>query len=157
MSHLKRSRLGPVLPAVLLLSNAGILTSACEGPARSAAALCSVFDTQGVAQHNKYQRDANKASAGPLPTLVDAVLVPQQFASLMGNMAAVAPTPIESDLSTLNTYFKEVAATEPGAITDPLKTLASSVVRSIQVCGSFERVNKYLLRNCSLPGMPTTP
>jgi hypothetical protein len=155
-SHVARPRARRVMPVLLSLTIAGLSMAACGGTTRSANAVCHVFDTQGVALHNKYQSDANEASTDPLPAIVDAVLVPQQFATLMDNMAAVAPAPIDGDLVSLNSYFKQLAANEPGAIADPLKTLAANTVRSIQVYGSFNRVNQYILANCALPATSTT-
>jgi hypothetical protein len=47
-------------------------------------------------------------------------------------------------------------ASEPGAITDPLKALGESVFRSIEIRGSFSRADNYLSSNCQLAGSPST-
>jgi len=77
------------------------------------------------------------------------ILVPQQFADLMNQMAAVAPEPIEGDFSSLAQYFAALAKSEPGSVTDPVGTLGANLVRSIQVIEPYSRVNSYLADNCS--------
>jgi hypothetical protein len=132
--------------AALLCSSPGLAAS-CGGQAGSAAAI----DTKGVALHPQYQRDANSADSGdPLPTIVDIIRIPQQSSSLMSQMAAVAPMPIENDFNTLTQSFQTIAKNEPGDVTNPLKSLSGSVIQSIQVAGPFGRVNSYISSNCSV-------
>jgi hypothetical protein len=109
-----------------------------------------VFSTKGVALHNRYKDDANEASNGePLPSLIDIVTLPGDFATLMQEFAAVAPNPIETDFASLAQYFQKLSQSEAGGITDPLRTLGVDVIRSIAVTGAYERVNSYLSANCS--------
>lgn len=134
-----------------------VTTSACGGQTRSAAAVCHVLATKGVALRDRYENDAASVATDPLPTLVDLVLVPQQFSDLMNEMAAVAPMPIESDFTSLAQYFQAISKSEPGSVSDPLGTLGANVIRSIRVAEPYSRVNSYLTDNCFTHGSTTTP
>jgi hypothetical protein len=118
-------------------------------PNRSVAAVCHVWQTQAVALHNQYARDA---AGEPLLSVIDLIRAPDDLANLMDNMAAVAPTNIEPDFAALATTFHQVSASEGQAFTDPLGAALGNFVSVIAISGSYQRVNYYIWTNCSGPG-----
>ena len=129
---------------VLAVISFGSLGGGC-GATRSATAVCKVWDTQSATLLAKYKNDATHSAAGSLEDLVTA---PSAAAGLMGNMAVVAPTPIESDLAALQSAFQRVAASNGDAVDSPMQALAKNVVTAVEVSGSVSRVDSYISANC---------
>lgn len=137
------NRLAFLLAAVVAVSAVGF-AAGC-GDTRSAAAVCNVWITQTAALHAKYQNDATHR---PVTAIEDIVSAPSDIAGLMGNMAAVAPTPIEGDLSTLQNAFKRIASSEGDGVFNPGQAIAKNVVTAVQAAGPVERVDSYVSTNC---------
>jgi hypothetical protein len=139
---------------------AGVLGSclflaACGGSGRSLTAVCKVWDTEGLALHEKFE-NANKSSgsqgaAGVLAALVSVIGAPNELARLMNQMAAVAPPNVQPDFEAVGTAFRKLSESESKAFTDPLGALGGSLVESLSVSGSFSRVNVFLGTNCGIP------
>jgi hypothetical protein len=141
---------------VAIVVAAGSVIAACGGVARSAAAVCNVFETQVGVIRQQFRKDAVKAPSDPLPVLKDAVTAPQEFATLMANMAAVAPAPIESDFESLAHYFKLLQASEPGVVVNPLRSFAGDAARTVEASSALRGVDDFLSSNCSSSGTTTT-
>jgi hypothetical protein len=136
---------------------AASLVSACGGSSRSAAAVCKVWDTQGLALHNKFvaldRAQASGGASGMLSSLVGLLGAPNDLATLMSQMAAVAPSSSEPDFTALAASFTKLSNAESQAVTDPLGALGSSLLSAVAVNGSFDRVNRFLSVNCGIPGV----
>lgn len=127
----------------------------CGDSGRSTAAVCKVWDTEGLALHEKFE-SANRNSRGHgatgiLTALVSIIGAPNELARLMSQMSAVAPMSVQPDFEAVGTAFKKLSESESKAITDPLGALGSSLVESLSVSGSFARVNGFLVANCGIP------
>jgi hypothetical protein len=138
-----------------LALGACLFLAACGGSSRSVAAVCNVWDTEGLALHEKFE-SANKSArgegaAGVLSALVSVIGAPNELARLMSQMAAVAPTSAEPDFEAVGTAFKKLSESEGKAFTDPLGALGGSLMESLAVSGSFTRVNGFLATNCGIP------
>jgi hypothetical protein len=149
----RRSRL--VLIAATLTSC--VLFLGCgSGSTRSVAAVCHVWDTQGLALHEKYEAADKAAKAdgakGILSVLASAIGAPNELAHLMTQMADVAPPESQSDFETVASAFKKLSDSEGKAITDPLGAIAGDLVEPAATSGSFERVDSFLATNCGIPG-----
>jgi hypothetical protein len=131
---------------VVVLLLAGVVLASCSGSNRSAAAVCHVWDTQAVPLHNRYQSDATGKFS--LQELADLIAVPQTLANLMGNLAAVAPEPIETDFSELQHAFQNEVNNAGQAVTNPIGALSSGLVSGLESLGPYDRVNSYLSNNC---------
>lgn len=144
-----------------LVAAAGAVIAACGGQAGSvppsAAAVCHVWDTDGLALHNEYQGEDNAYQGDPndtnnLLSMVGSLLTfPTQIATLMTRMANVAPSPIKGDLQNLATIFNQESANEAKAITDPLGAIGSGVLGALEGSGSVTRVDQFLAAHCASP------
>lgn len=144
-------RIGAGLLALLLCA----ALESCGGPSRSVAAVCKVWDTEGLALHDKYVRageGAKRSTAGALGALISLIGAPSDLARLMRQMGQVAPSEVAPDFEAMADSLKKVSETEGDAITNPFGALAKNLVGSIAVAGSVERVNSFLGRNCGIPG-----
>lgn len=151
---MRSRRRSPPALAVLAL---GICASfcGCGESTRSVAAVCHVWDTQGLALHEKYEA-VNKAektsgAAGVLSVLASAIGAPNELAHLMTAMANVAPPESQPDFETVAAAFKKLSESEGKAITDPLGAIAGDLVESAATSGSYERVDSFLATNCGIP------
>jgi hypothetical protein len=127
----------------------------CGGSTRSVAAVCHVWDTQGLALHEKYEAvgKAEKTSGarGVLSVLASAIGAPNELAHLMTQMANVAPPESQPDFESVASGLKKIAESEGKAITDPLGAFAGNLVESASIAGSYTRVNTFILKNCGIP------
>jgi hypothetical protein len=127
----------------------------CGGPGRSTAAVCHVWDTQGLALHEKYEAAANAeksgGAAGVISVLASAIGAPNELAHLMTQMAEVAPPESQSDFESLSSGLKKMSESEGKAVTDPLGAIAGNLVESAAIAGSYARVNAFILKNCGIP------
>jgi len=150
-----RAGLRPVILGAFV-ALAGLALSGCGGSSRSVAAVCHVWDTQGLALHDKYTRDGQAAQGAgltaALPPLADLIRAPNDLATLMTQMGDVAPEPIAPDFETIASSLHKLSDSEGSSISDPLGTLASNVVNGLAVNGSYERVDQFLAANCGIPG-----
>jgi hypothetical protein len=119
--------------------------------------VCQVWDKQGLALHNQFvqldQSESSGGAAGMLAALVGLLGAPNDLATLMSQMAAVAPSNIEPDFAALASSFTKLSNAEGDMLSDPLGTLASNVVDAAAVSGSYDRVNAYLSQYCGIPGV----
>jgi hypothetical protein len=88
-----------------------------------------------------------------LSSLVGLLGAPNDLATLMSQMAAVAPSSSEPDFTALAASFTKLSNAESQAVTDPLGALGSSLLSAVAVNGSFDRVNRFLSVNCGIPGV----
>ena len=127
----------------------------CSGSTRSVAAACQVWDTRGLALHEKYEAVANaektSGTAGVLSMFASAFGAPNELAHLMSEMANVAPPESQPDFESVASAFKKLSESEGKAITDPLGAITSAVVESAATSGSYERVDSFLATNCGIP------
>jgi hypothetical protein len=148
-----RRRLPPALAALILGGCASLYS--CGGSTRSVAAVCHVWDTQGLALHEKYEAadtaEKTNGAAGVLSVLASAVGAPNELAHLMTAMANVAPPESQPDFESVASAFKRLSESEGKAITDPLGAIAGDLVESAATSGSFERVDSFLATNCGIP------
>jgi hypothetical protein len=135
-----------------LLAAACLGLSAC-GSARSVAAVCSVWDTEGLALHERYERDAKGVNsfAGMFTDLASVLGAPNELAHMMSRMADVAPTEVEPDFESVAGAFKKLSESESAAITDPLAAVGGNLVEALASEGSFNRVNSFISSNCGIP------
>lgn len=128
----------------------------CGGSTRSVAAACHVWDTQGLALHEKYEAVASAektgGTAGVLSVLASAIGAPNELAHLMTEMVNVAPPESQPDFESVASAFKKLAESEGKAITDPFGAIAGAIVESAATSGSYERVDAFLAKNCGIPG-----
>jgi hypothetical protein len=137
--------------AVVLVA-ACLPLSAC-GAGRSAAAVCSVWDTEGLALHERYEQDAKgaKGFAGMMTDLVSVLGAPNELAHMMNRMAQVAPSEVEPDFESMAQDFKKLSESESTAVTDPLGTIGGNLLAGLASEGSFNRVNSFISSNCGIP------
>jgi hypothetical protein len=139
---------------VLALAISGSLYG-CGGSTRSVAAVCHIWDTQGLALHEKYEAvdkaEKTGGSGAVISVLASAIGAPNELAHLMSQMADVAPPESQSDFESVASAFKKLAESEGKAITDPLGAIAGSLIESAAVSGSYDRVNSFLATNCGIP------
>jgi hypothetical protein len=127
----------------------------CGGSTRSAAAVCNVWDTQGLALHERYeavdQAEKTSGANGVLSVLTSAIGAPNELARLMTQLADVAPPESQPDFEAVASAFKKLSESEGKAITDPLGAIADDLVESAATSGSYERVDSFLAKNCGIP------
>lgn len=136
----------------VMLAAACLQLSGC-GSGRSVAAVCNVWDTEGLALHERYEHDAkNVKSFGSMLTDLASVLgAPGELAHMMSRMAGVAPTEVQPDFESVAEAFKKLADSESTAIADPLGAIGGNLVDALSSEGSFSRVNAFISSNCGIP------
>jgi hypothetical protein len=141
---------------VALLAAVAAWLSSCGGSSRSNAAVCKVWDEQGLALHDKFEATDREERTGGSKAMLNAIVnligAPGDIAHLMGEMGEVAPAPIEQDFESLATAFKKMSDSEATAVTDPLAALGGNLVESLTVVGPYHRVDAFLAANCGIPG-----
>jgi hypothetical protein len=142
--------------AALTIAAALLGLLGCGGSGRSVAAVCNVWDTEGLALHEKFenvdeQAGGHASAAAIVGALADVIGAPNELARLMHAMGAVAPTNIEPDFESVSSAFTKLSESEGKAITDPLGALLGNLVDSLAVSGSFTRVDAFLAKNCGIP------
>jgi len=131
-------------------------------PHRSTQAFCNTFQKQATALNTKYSKQAAniEAQSNPLTGLLEATgsLIQAQgdMITLFNQLDKVAPGSIEPDIAAIRDMYKQQASETSKAVTDPLGTLASSLVSSLQNMGSTQRVDDYIKNNCNLSFMNQT-
>lgn len=132
---------------------AGVLLAlpmaSCGGTTRSAAAVCHVFATDGVAFHDHYQHVADSMnSSNVFGSIADLASVPGRMAELLSKMDAVAPKDVEPAFASLASTFQQMASSEAQGALHPLSGLASSLALALTSQGAFDEVNAYLTKHC---------
>lgn len=117
---------------------------------RSAAAVCEVWDTDGVALHNSFQHPSR--SDGGLSGLAQLAGAPGALGDLMAKMAAVAPSDVEPAFQELADTFHSIGAGEGSGVSDPLSVLISGFAAGASAQAAVQQVNQFLLTNCGTPG-----
>jgi hypothetical protein len=138
-----------VIAAVLTV--AATLLSGCVLDGRSAAAVCKVWDKDGLALHDQFAGTSTQASSnlpGALATLAGA---PGRVALLMDKMAAVAPKDVEPSFKALASAFHQMGANEGTGVVDPLAALAGGLAAAFNAQGAAEDVNRFLSQHCGIP------
>lgn len=138
-----------LIGAALILG--GLLLAGCSGT-RSAAAVCQVFATDGVAFHNHYEQEAkttNQSSA--LGTLADVMVAPSRIAVLMDKMDAVAPSDIEPAFKVVADTFHTAAKNQGSAALNPIGSLFSDLSLGLGSHQAFSEVDAYLADHCPRP------
>jgi hypothetical protein len=115
------------------------------GTTRSAAAVCHVFNTAGVALHNHYEDLAR--SGDLLGSLAAVPGAPGRLADLMAEEEAVAPSNIAPSFKTLSQTYRQMGSSEASG----LGGLASDLTLGLNAQGASEHVNAYLAQHCHLP------
>lgn len=133
----------PLLIPLLLVA----LLGACGAQARSVAAVCHVWNTQGLALRQRYHDDVSGAHL--LRSLADVVTAPSALASLTSNMAAAAPPSAEPSFTTVSKTIAAEKADEPGVVTDPELLLAKTLLRSFEARDAFQQVDNFLTNHCT--------
>jgi hypothetical protein len=114
-----------------------------------------VWDTQGLALHDKFeQADAatrTGGTSGLLSALVSVVGAPNELSKLMGEMANVAPADAQPDFESVSSAFKKLSESESESVKNPLAALGSNLVAGFAVSGSLSRVDRFLAVNCGIP------
>jgi hypothetical protein len=159
VSEHRRARPGHGLSRRKVLLVAAPLASlallACGSSTRSVAAVCHVWDTEGLALHDKFdsaaQGEQSKGTEGLLAGLASIVGAPSELSRLMSQMADVAPESAAPDFETVASSFKKLSESEGKALTDPLGALGGNLVTALAASGSFNRVNGFLSTNCGIP------
>jgi hypothetical protein len=131
--------------ATTALSGLMVLSLTSCGSSRSAAAVCHVFNTAGVALHNHYEQLAR--SGNLLGSLAAVAGAPGRLADLMAEEEAVAPSDIASSFKTLAETYREMGRSEASG----LGGLASDLSLGLNAQGASEHVNAYLGTHCHLP------
>lgn len=126
----------------------GIVIEGCSTSNRSVSAYCSTFYQQGTKFRSQY---ANPNSQNPLNLIVSLISAPQQLATFFGNLAAVAPDSISSQVSQIQNAFQQEANNLGQDATNPLSGIISGVVSSIETGPAFEAVNTWTDTNCGPP------
>ena len=139
--------LAVTLPACVLLA-------AC-GSGRSVASVCHVWDTRGLALHDKFEAAAAgeraHGSAAMLSGLASIIGAPNELSKLMSEMADVAPADSQRDFESVASLFKKLSESESNSLTNPLGELAGNLVDGLAASGSIDRVNAFLRSNCGIP------
>lgn len=135
-----------------MLAAACLGLSAC-GSGRSVAAVCKVWDTEGLALHERYEHDAGnvKSVEGMLTDIASVLGAPGELEHMMNRMADVAPTEVQPDFESVAQAFKKLSESESTAITDPLGAIGGNLVEALSSEGSFNRVNSFISSNCGIP------
>lgn len=136
------SRYAPLAAVVLAASVSGC------GDTRSAAAVCDVWDRDGLALHDSFEQTGT-SSDDPVSGLFALVGAPGRIGSLMNRMAAVAPPEIEPSFTALGEAFKAIA---PDVSANPLTGLGNSLMVAAGAQDDVAAVNEYLGTNCGIPG-----
>lgn len=145
-----------VLAAVVVVVGGVLVIRAATGDGRSAAAVCKVFETDGVALHDRYEGTANSLANNPSDEqlfggLAELASAPGRFAGLLAKMAAVAPKDIEPQLTTLAEALREAAKNAGDGALNPVGGLVKSIALGLSTQGEVEDVNRYLSDNCTRP------
>jgi hypothetical protein len=129
---------------------------ACGGPGRSVAAVCHVWDTQGLALHDRFeaaaQNERSHGAEGLLSGLASLIGAPNELSRLMSEMADVAPESAARDFESVAGAFEKLSESESKSLTNPLSALAGNLVNGLAVSGSLVRVNEFLGAHCGIPG-----
>lgn len=136
---------------LLLGLAASFLLSGCLGlgGGRSVTAACKVWDTQGLALHNQLDNADSSASSDPLAALAEIATTPDHVGDLMANIAAAAPSDVESSFQELANAFHQMSQSES---TDPLAGLPGGMAAGLESQAAVNTVNEFLSRNCGIPG-----
>jgi hypothetical protein len=136
--------LGVVLAALKL--------SGCFGDDRSIAAVCQVWNTDGLALHNQLAGTSGTAQSNPFGTLAELGSAPGSHGRPDGQMAAVAPSDIEPSFQTLAAAFQQISQNAANGLNDPLSALAGGMAEAVSSRGAVDDVNNFLSKNCGVPG-----
>jgi hypothetical protein len=120
------------------------------------AAVCKVWDSEGLALHDKWEAtdraERTGGSTAMLGAIVNLIRAPNDIAHLMHEMGEVAPTSASHDFESLASAFEKLSDSESKALTNPLAALGGSLVESLAIAGPYDRVNSFLSANCGIPG-----
>lgn len=135
---------GRLLLAAVLATAAIVAVRHVDQP-RSAQAVCRIWNTDGRALHAHLEQAGSPASQATLGALGTIAAAPDQLATLMTKLAAVAPMNIAPDFQSLAQAFGQVGRNAAG---DPLTALGSGLLLGFTEDAAANRVNAFLVRNC---------
>lgn len=120
------------------------------GQDRSAAAVCKVWDRDGLALHDRLASvDASKDLGGALAEIAGS---PGRLADLMDRLAAVAPKDVEPAFAGLGAALRKSSDNAGAGAGNPLGALAGGLALAISSQGDVETVNGFLAQHCGIPG-----
>ena len=152
----RQAAVGCLLSVVLSLMLGGCGSAGAS--TRSATAVCHVWDTEGLALHNRYVADGRAFSgssppaAAALGAIGDLISSPSQLALLLTDMANVAPPAIEGSFQQLAQSFNEQQKALGDALSNPLGALGDGLLNALGSSGAVQRVDNYLSAHCGVPG-----
>jgi hypothetical protein len=124
------------------------------GTQRSVAAFCDVYVKQKqtyLAKYNAVQDDISKeqdALTAALKGLSGSMAAMGDAARIFDALDKVAPDDVEPDVAALRDYFQKMVDSAGGSVKDPAGTLLGNLVGGLAVQGSWDRVGKYVQKNC---------
>jgi hypothetical protein len=118
---------------------------------RSVAAVCHVWDTDGLALHNQFAQTGNNAASDPGDALGSLIGAPGEVGNLMSKMAGVAPSDVAPDFQALAEAMKQVSDGEGSDIGDPLAAIGTDLVAGFSTQQASQTVDTFLARYCGIP------
>jgi len=108
----------------------------------------------------KSQLNAGSSSSGPggfLSGLAALTSLPHAIAVMTGDMAAVAPSGIRSDLLAVQSSYQQATKAVGSIGTDPIGALVNGVASGLAVSDSQQRVDAWLQKNCGVVALLADP
>jgi len=146
-----RSSRAPARASIALLC-AGILlaVAACGEPGRSASAYCATYDSgfDRIKQEHPDVDQYTHTSENPLQLLLSVTSAYGDIVALMGDMAKVAPDPVQTDVQRVHEALQKQIDSVGDAVKNPLGALASGFMTAITTSGAMTRMDTYTLQHC---------
>lgn len=129
----------------------GASLAGCLGDGRSAEAACEVWETDGLALHDRFEQNADQVSSDLPGALAEIAGSPGRIATLLDKMAAVAPTDVEPAFAHLAAALRQTGQTAADGVSNPLGALASGLALALTSQGDVDAVNGFLAEHCTTP------
>ena len=127
-----------------------------SGP--SANAVCAV--RTAALSKIKAQLNSSSSSSGPggfLSGLATLTSLPHAIAVMTGDMAAVAPSGIRSDLLAVQSSYQQATKAISSVGTDPIGALVDGLASGLAVSDSQQHVDSWLQKNCGVVALLADP
>lgn len=142
----------PLRRSAMVVATVGLLIAvpSCAFTShRSVTKYCSTFYGEGEELRQKFLKV--NPEADPLGGLAALAGAPGDYEVFFARLADVAPGEIQHDVEAIRDALKKQKEQAADVATNPLGTLASGFITSLQVSGSYERVDRYTRERCGPP------
>lgn len=148
MAELSVKALWSVIAAALAvgITVTVVVIHATAGPARSAAAFCSVYFQQKHQYLTTY--DSHSYQNDPLGGLLNAIGAMSDWVPIFEKLDAVAPPSIEPDVGNIVGSLKQEQQAAGQELSNPLAALGSSLTTALMSTASWNNVDQYIQQHC---------